>query len=102
MTGMWPHTSGCTNNGFPLDPRVRTLPQLLGGKYRAGYVGKWHLREQPPTLRGFHEWVSVEGASDYSQFLIKNGVVPDHKERSFSALTISNLPLELSQADFRG
>ena len=100
MTGLWPHTTGCTNNGFPVDPKVATLPQLLGGEYRAGYVGKWHLRDQTPTERGFHEWVSVEGASDYSQFLIKNGVVPDHKNRIFSALTISNLPLELSQADF--
>ena len=100
MTGMWPHTSGCTNNGFPLDPRVRTLPQLLGGKYRAGYIGKWHLREQPPTLRGFHEWVSVEGVSDYSKFLIEKGFTSNHKNGAFSSLSISNLPLEMSQADF--
>ena len=100
MTGLWPHTTGCTNNGFPLDPRVPTLPQLAGNEYRAGYVGKWHLRDKPPTERGFHEWVSVEGVSDYSQFLIKKGLKPDHKNSSFSALTISKLPLELSQADF--
>ncbi len=100
MTGMWPHTSGCTNNGFPLDPRVRTLPELLGGKYRAGYIGKWHLRDQSPTQRGFHEWVSVEGVSDYSKFLIEKGFTPNHKNGAFSALSISNLPLEMSQADF--
>lgn len=99
MTGLWPHTSGCTNNGFPVDPKVATLPQLLGGERRAGYIGKWHLRDETPIQRGFHEWVSVEGASDYSQFLIKNGIKPD-KNRSFSALTVSNLPLEFSQADF--
>jgi arylsulfatase A-like enzyme len=100
MTGLWPHTTGCTNNGFPVDPNVATLPQLLGEEYRAGYIGKWHLRDKTPTERGFHEWVSVEGASDYSQFLIKNRIKPDHKKKSFSALTISDLPLELSQADF--
>ncbi|HST30553.1 MAG TPA: sulfatase-like hydrolase/transferase [Chthoniobacterales bacterium] len=100
MTGLWPHTTGCTNNGFPVDHKVAMLPQLLGGEYRAGYIGKWHLRDQPPTQRGFSEWVSVEGVSDYSRFLIQEGAVPDHKNGSFSALTISDLPLELSQADF--
>jgi arylsulfatase A-like enzyme len=100
MTGLWPHLSGCTNNGFPLDPRVATLPQLIGAEYRAGYVGKWHLRDQPPTQRGFHEWISVEGPSDYSRYLIERGLKPDRQNGAFSALTISNLPLELSQADF--
>lgn len=100
MTGLWPHGTGCTNNGFPVDRKIATLPQLIGGDYRAGYIGKWHLRDQNPTQRGFHEWVSVEGDSDYSQFLIKKGIKPDRKNRSFSALTISNLPLDLSQAEF--
>lgn len=100
MTGLWPHTTGCTNNGFPVDRKIAMLPQLLSDQYCAGYIGKWHLRDQPPTERGFQEWVSVEGVSDYSQYLVKKGVVPDHKNNSFSALTISNLPLELSQADF--
>src|SRR5438270_11814766 len=47
MTGLWPHTTGCTNNGFPVDPRAATLPQLLGDDYRAGYIGQWHLRDEP-------------------------------------------------------
>ncbi|HJT45619.1 MAG TPA: sulfatase-like hydrolase/transferase [Chthoniobacterales bacterium] len=100
LTGWWPHTSGCTNNGFPVNPRIPALPQLIDGNYRAGYIGKWHLRDLPPTQRGFHEWVSVEGLSDYSQFLVEQGVTPDLRNGSFSALTISNLPLELSQAEF--
>jgi len=100
MTGLWPHNSGCTNNGFALDRRVAALPELIGGNYRAGYVGKWHLRDEPPTQRGFHEWVSVEGVSDYSKFLISHGLKPDHEKGGFAALTISNLPVELSQPRF--
>ena len=100
MTGQWPHASGCTNNGFPLDPAIPTLPQQIGGDYRSGYIGKWHLREQNPKQRGFDEWVSVEGVSDYSEFLVQKGFRPDHRNGAFSAQTISELPLELSQADF--
>lgn len=100
MTGLWPHTNGCTNNGFALNPGLATLPELIGDNYRAGYVGKWHLREQPPTKRGFQEWVSVEGVSDYSKFLVGHGLKPDHEKGGFAALTISNLPLELSQPRF--
>ena len=100
MSGLWPHTTGCTNNGFTLDRGLATLPELIGDSYRGGYVGKWHLREQPPTQRGFHEWVSVEGVSDYSKFLVGHGLKPDHEKGGFAALTISNLPLELSQPKF--
>ncbi len=100
MTGQWPHQSGCTNNGFALDPKFLTLPQLLGDEHKAGYIGKWHLREQNPKQRGFDEWISVEGVSDYSEFLVGKGLHPDHKNGGFSAQTISELPLELSQADF--
>jgi arylsulfatase A-like enzyme len=100
MTGLWPHTNGCTNNGFALDRRLATLPELIGDDYHAGYVGKWHLRDRPPTQRGFHEWVSVEGVSDYSKFLIGHGLKPDHEKGGFAALTISKLPLELSQPRF--
>jgi arylsulfatase A-like enzyme len=100
MTGLWPHTTGCTNNGFILDRGLATLPELIGDSYRGGYVGKWHLREQPPTQRGFHEWISVEGVSDYSRFLVRHGLKPDHEKGGFAALTVSNLPLELSQPRF--
>jgi arylsulfatase A-like enzyme len=100
LTGLWPHTAGCTNNGFALDRRLATLPELIGDDYRAGYIGKWHLREQPPTQRGFHEWISVEGVSDYSKYLVNHGLEPDHEKGGFAALTISNLPLELSQPRF--
>ena len=95
LTGVWPHTSGCTNNGFAPDSRIRFLPQLLGDSdYRTAYIGKWHLGKPGPKARGFEEFVSVERVSDYSNFLIENGLKPDHESGGFSALTISNLAIE--------
>ncbi|MHC4095888.1 MAG: sulfatase-like hydrolase/transferase [Planctomycetota bacterium] len=44
MTGLWPHTSGCTENNIPLPQDIRCLPELLNDPdYRTGYMGKWHL-----------------------------------------------------------
>ena len=101
LTGTWPHTTGCTNNGFAPDRRIKFLPQLLqNSDYRCAYIGKWHLGEPGPTKRGFHEFVSVERVSDYSRFLISKGLKPDHETGGFTALTVSNLPLELSQPKF--
>src|SRR6266568_4689345 len=101
MTGVWPHTSRCTNNGFAPDLRLRFLPELLSdSSYRTAYIGKWHLGQPGPTERGFQEYVSVERISDYSKFLISTGLTPDHESGGFSALTISNLPVELSQPKF--
>lgn len=101
MTGAWPHRTGCTNNGFAPHKKFQFLPELLGvSNYRSAYIGKWHLGEPGSTKRGFHEFVSVERVSDYSQFLISNGFKPDHESGGFSALTISNLPIELSHPKF--
>jgi arylsulfatase A-like enzyme len=101
LTGAWPHTTGCTNNGFAPAKKLRFLPELIGNAdYRSAYIGKWHLGDPGPTKRGFHEFVSVERVSDYSKFLISKGLKPDHEGGGFSALTISNLPIELSQPQF--
>jgi len=101
LTGAWPHTTGCTNNGFAPNKKLRFLPELIGnGDYHGGYIGKWHLGEPGPTKRGFHEFVSVERVSDYSKFLISKGMKPDHESGGFAPLTISNLPIELSQPKF--
>lgn len=101
MTGMWPHTTGCTKNSVPLDPQFRVLPELLEDKnYRTGYMGKWHLGDEAHAQRGYEEWISTEYVSDYSKFLIEMGLTPDKPDGSFSALTISELPLELSKPRF--
>jgi arylsulfatase A-like enzyme len=101
MTGLWPHTTGCTSNGSTLDPRFRVLPELLQDRdYRTAYMGKWHLGLEGAQQRGFEKWISTQHASDYSQFLISKGLIPDREEGGFSALTVSYLPLELSQPKF--
>ncbi len=101
MTGTWPHMNGCTRNSVPLDRRFRVFPELMQDKdYRTAYMGKWHLGEEGPAGRGFHQWISTEDHGDYTNFLISTGVTPDKQDGRFSELVISNLPLELSRPKF--
>jgi arylsulfatase A-like enzyme len=101
MTGTWPHINGCTRNSVPLDRRFRVFPELMGDKdYLAAYIGKWHLGEEGPAGRGFHQWISTDDHGDYTNFLISKGITPDKPNGRFSELAISNLPLELSRPKF--
>jgi arylsulfatase A-like enzyme len=101
MTGTWPHINGCTRNSVPLDRRFRVFPELMQDKdYRAAYMGKWHLGEEGPAGRGFHQLISTEDHGDYTNFLISTGVTPDKQDGRFSELAISNLPIELSRPKF--
>jgi arylsulfatase A-like enzyme len=101
MTGTWPHINGRTRNSVPLDRRFRVFPELMQDKdYRAAYMGKWHLGEEGPAGRGFHQWISTEDHGDYTNFLISTGVTPDKQDGRFSELAISNLPIELSRPKF--
>jgi arylsulfatase A-like enzyme len=101
MTGTWPHINGCTRNSVPLDRRFGVFPELMQDKdYRIAYMGKWHLGEEGPAGRGFHQWISTEDHGDYTNFLIAAGVTPDKQDGRFSELVISDLPLELSRPKF--
>ena len=101
MTGLWPHMTGCTQNAAPMNPRLRLLPELLCDEhYRTAYMGKWHLRPVEMLERAFHERVSTQGAGDYSDYLVAQGLTPDRPEGGFKELTISDLPVELSQPKF--
>jgi arylsulfatase A-like enzyme len=101
MTGTWPHINGCTRNSVPLDRRFRVFPDLFENKdYRTAYMGKWHLGDEGPARRGFQQWISTEGANDYTRFLASAGLTPDKKDGGFSELAISNIPLELSRPKF--
>ena len=89
MTGMWPHTTGCTKNSVTLDPRFSVLPQLLEDKdYRAAYMGKWHLGRAGFPQRGFGEWISTEQGGHYGRFLVSTGLTPDREDGDFSELAI--------------
>jgi arylsulfatase A-like enzyme len=101
MTGTWPHVNGCHRNSVPLPPKFPVLPQLVtDDDYRTGYMGKWHLGDENQAQRGFREWISTEGVSDYSQFLIEHGLIPEKADGSFSELTVSELPWHLSKPRF--
>src|SRR5207249_8325719 len=61
--------------------------------------------------RGFQQWISTDdsapgatalqaGPSDYTKFLIAEGITPDKSNGRFSEVAISNLPIELSRPKF--
>jgi len=114
MTGLWPHTNGCTRNNVALGADTKCLPEMLpAGEYFCGYHGKWHLGDEIFRQHGFDEWVSVEdmytahytdgrdhaARSDYHHWLVEHGKRPgeyDYFNRGFCA----RLPEELSKPAF--
>ncbi len=61
MTGLYPHTNGCTENNLPLAADVPCLVEMLSsGDYVKAYHGKWHLGDEIFVQHGFDEWRSVE------------------------------------------
>ena len=91
MTGLWPHTSGCTANNIPLPTDIPVLTEMLDDSdYVTGYYGKWHLGDEIFKQHGFDRWVSIEdmyidhysegrdrdARSDYHHFLVEKGFKP--------------------------
>ena len=91
MTGLWPHTNGCTENNVPLRPETRCLSEMLSSAdYTCGYHGKWHLGDEIFAQHGFEEWRAIEDGyrryysegrdtearSSYYHWLIENGLTP--------------------------
>ncbi|MHC4085543.1 MAG: sulfatase-like hydrolase/transferase, partial [Planctomycetota bacterium] len=114
MTGLWPHTSGCTENNIPLPQDIRCLPELLNDPdYRTGYMGKWHLGNEIFVQHGLEEWVSIEDGytsyygkerdrnkrSDYHHFLIDKGYKPDRSTK-FSRSFAARRPIEHCKPSF--
>ena len=109
MTGLWPHTNGCTENNTPLALETKTFPELLNDSdYRTGYFGKWHLGDEIFDQHGFEEWVSIEDGyrkyyrdvrdrsqkSSYHHFLKELGYEPDTSDGDFSRGFAASLPIE--------
>jgi len=118
LTGMWPHSTGCTHNEAVLDPRFACLPEMLGDSdYRWAYMGKWHLGDELFPQHGFHDWISImdgpeetkpspgrdpKAISDYSKFLFAKGLKPHAKIQRpyFSRGYATRAPIELSKPKF--
>ena len=101
LTGMWPHSTGCTRNSVPLDWRHPTFIELLQDQdYDPAYMGKWQLGDETKRQRGFRHWVSTEGISDYSRFLLSKGYAADKPNGVFSERAVSELPFEVSKPKF--
>ena len=114
MTGLWPHTCGCTTNNIPLPADAPCINELLNdADYRSAYMGKWHLGDEIFAQHGFEQWVGMEdgyrnhyGAgrdgdarSDYHHWLVERGYKPG-KENSFSRGFAAGLPVEHCKPKF--
>ncbi|MFW6153850.1 MAG: sulfatase [Planctomycetota bacterium] len=114
LTGLYPHTNGCTENNAPLPSEIPCLPEMIArGDYATGHVGKWHLGDELFAQHGFEEWVSIEdmynayftegrdreATSDYHDFLIAAGVRPANGRR-FGRAETCRLPEPLGKPAF--
>lgn len=119
MTGLYPHTNGCTVNNVPLRPETPIIAEMVSPDYVRGYYGKWHLGDEVVPQHGFEDWVSIEDnyrkhysqqeylsiLSDYHHFLVENGFEPDLERfgaRVFARPTAAQLPEEYTKARFLG
>jgi arylsulfatase A-like enzyme len=111
MTGLWPHTNGCTENNVPLRPETPCLPEMLSpGVYTSAYHGKWHLGDEIFRQHGFDEWRSIDDGyaayygpdrdpaarSSYHAWLTAHGRKPANGDR-FTRGEVARLPEALSK-----
>jgi arylsulfatase A-like enzyme len=114
LTGLYPHTNGCTENNIPLRRETACLPEMLeAGKYVTAHFGKWHLGDEIFEQHGFDEWRSIEDMyrpyysegrdrdrrSDYHHFLVENGFEPG-EGNLFKRHVTARLPEEYSKPAF--
>ena len=121
MTGLYPHTNGCTENNQTLPEKMLCFPELADFQgYKIAYHGKWHLGDEIFAQHGFDEWISVDDGyrkyftesrdmqqhSTYHQHLIENGFTPDKQAadgyESFSRKFCCRLPEPFTKASYVG
>lgn len=92
LTGLYPHTNGCTHNNVPLRASFPCLPEMLRGRYAAAHFGKWHLGDEIYPQHGFTDFRSTEDAyaelysegrdrndrSPYHHWLVDKGLLPQN------------------------
>ena len=110
MTGLYPHTTGCTENNVPLPPDVPAMGEMLGADYAKGYFGKWHLGDEIFAQHGFEAWRSIEdmyreyyregrdrsARSTYHGWLLDHGMSPANGT-VFGRDETARMPEELSK-----
>jgi len=114
LTGLYPHTTGCTADNTALPPDVPCVPEMLPqDRYVTGYYGKWHLGDEVFPQHGFDEWRSIQddyhrhyrpgrdrGArSTHYHFLVENGFQPG-KDNTFDNMACTRLPEEFSKTAY--
>jgi len=116
MTGLYPHSNGCTENNKRLPLEVPCLPELGDfSDYATAYHGKWHLGDEIFQQHAFDEWISIDDGyrkyyregrdpnahSTYHEWLVSQGFEPDavgrDGYRSFSRGFSARLPEEYSK-----
>lgn len=116
MAGLYPHTTGCTENNRSLPSDIPCLPEMLADRdYVAGYHGKWHLGDEIFLQHGFDEWISIddgyakyyspgrdpedEARSSYHHFLIEHGFKPA-SGNAFHRYEAARMPEEFGKPAF--
>ncbi len=116
LTGLYPHTNGCTENNVTLPADVPCLPELADWEgYAMGYHDKWHLGNEIFAQHGFTDFISIDDGyrphyeeqydknahSTYHDWLVANGFRPDARAKdgfeSFSRGFCARLPEEYSK-----
>ncbi len=118
MTGLYPHSNGCTSNNIPLRSQIPTIAELVPADYVRGYNGKWHLGDEVIPQHGFEHWLSVDDKyrshftkeeyralfTDYHHFLLEQGFEPNHEwygAEIFARAWSAQLPEELAKPAFQ-
>jgi arylsulfatase A-like enzyme len=115
LTGLWPHTNGCTENNISLRAGIPCFPEMLrAGEYITAYHGKWHLGDEIFQQHGFDDWVSVDDTyneyysperdreirSTYHHWLLKQGLKPKNG-RYFGRMETARLPERYSKPAYQ-
>lgn len=110
LTGLYPHSNGCTENNIPLRKEVPSLAEMLDNEYATAYHGKWHLGDEIFAQHGFDEWRGTEDSysryyseerdpnarSHYYHWLIGKGLTPKNGD-IFTRGEAARLPEEFSK-----
>jgi arylsulfatase A-like enzyme len=118
LTGLYPHTNGCTQNNIRLGEEVLCLPELGDfSDYHAAHFGKWHLGDELFAQHNFAEWVSIEDGyimsygpgrdpkanCSYYHWLLQQGFTPNTSTagiRCFDRGFCARLPEQFSKPAF--